>query len=104
MIGTPLPEAGGGPTVAAMKVTMVKKRLADGSECKKCLEATAFLKDKGVWDQIDEIVWYDETADSSPGALLAQQFEMERAPVFIIERKNREPQAIDSVMRAYRML
>lgn len=87
-----------------MKVTMVKKRLADGSECKKCLEATAFLKDKGVWDQIDDIVWFDETAASSAGAVLAQQFEMERAPFFVLERKNREPQAIDSVMRAYRML
>ena len=83
---------------------MVKKRLADGSECKKCLEATAFLKDKGVWDQIDQIVWYDETVDASDGAALAQRFQMERAPFFIIERKNRDPQAIDSVMRAYRML
>ena len=86
-----------------MKVTMVKKRLADGSECNKCKDATEFLKTKGVWDQIDEIVWYDETADSSPGQALAAEHGMERAPFFLIERGGRV-QAIDSVMRVYRML
>jgi hypothetical protein len=29
---------------------------------------------------------------------------MESAPFFVIERPNRDPEAIDSVMRAYRML
>jgi hypothetical protein len=87
-----------------MKVIMVKKRLADGSECRKCQEATDFLKGKGVWDQIDEIVWFDETVQDSPGAALAIEHEMERAPFFVIERRNTPAQAIDSVMRAYRML
>lgn len=87
-----------------MKVTMVKKRLSNGEECRKCAEATEFLKSKGVFDCIDEIVWYDEDDPESPGAILACTFAMERAPFFVVERSGREPQAVDSVMRAYRML
>ncbi|MFT5432249.1 MAG: hypothetical protein ACI9OJ_002948 [Myxococcota bacterium] len=87
-----------------MRVTMVKKRLLDGSECRKCGEATEFLKKKGVFDQLDEIVWFDESDPESAGAKLAREHEMERAPFFIVERKGRDPQAIDSVMRIYRML
>ncbi len=87
-----------------MKVTMVKKRLTDGSECKKCQEATEFLKSKGVWNYIDEIVWYIEDDPNSEGAQLAQTHAMERAPFFVIERNGRPTEAIDSVMRAYRML
>ena len=87
-----------------MKVTMVKKRLSDGSECRKCGEATVFLKEKGVWDMIDTIVWFEENNAQSDGALLAAQHKMERAPFFIIERFGRDAEVIDSVMRAYRML
>ena len=87
-----------------MKVTMVKKRLSDGNECRKCSEATAFLKEKGVWDMIDSIVWYEENNALSDGALLAAKHKMERAPFFIIERPGRDVEVIDSVMRAYRML
>lgn len=87
-----------------MKVTMVKKRLADGSECKKCQEATAFLKQKGVWDNIDDIVWFHEDDPDSPGAVLAREHGVDRAPFFVFERPGRAPEAIDSVMRAYRML
>jgi hypothetical protein len=87
-----------------VKVIMVKKRLSDGSECRKCDEATRFLKDKGVWAMIDEIVWFEESDPQSAGAILAAEHGMERAPFFVIERPNRGPEAIDSVMRAYRML
>ena len=87
-----------------MKVTMVKKRLADGSECNKCKEATEFLQQKGVWAGIDDIVWFDELDPQSPGAVLARELGVVRAPFFVVERPGREPEAIDSVMRAYRML
>lgn len=87
-----------------MKVIMVKKRLLDGEECRKCQEATAFLRQKGVWEHIDEIVWFDEADPDSAGAQLAEEHAMERAPFFLIERPGRPTQAIDSVMRAYRML
>lgn len=87
-----------------MKVIMVKKRLPDGSECNKCREATELLKQKGVWDQIDEIVWALESDPDSPGAVLAAEHGVDRAPFFIFERPGRPPQVVDSVLRAYRML
>jgi len=96
----PVDEGYAGP----MKVIMVKKRLADGTECKKCREASEFLQKKGVFDQIDDIVWFDESDPQSPGATLAEQHAMERAPFFIVQRRGKPDQAIDSVMRVYRML
>jgi len=32
-----------------MHITMIKKRLADGSECCKCREATEHLQSRGLW-------------------------------------------------------
>ena len=87
-----------------MKVTMVKKRLLSGAECPKCVDATEFLKQKGVFDRLDAIVWYDESDPESPGHALAQRFGVERAPFFVVERPGRDPEAIDSVMRAYKLL
>ena len=63
---------------------MVKKRLADGSECRKCVEATTHLRSRGLWDHIDEIVWADEGDGASPGMVLCQQFMVDRAPFFIV--------------------
>jgi len=72
---------GGGSNV---HITMVKKRLADGGECRKCLEATAHLQTRGLWDRIDEIVWADERDAGSAGMVLCQQFMIDRAPFFIV--------------------
>ena len=90
--------------MAPMTVTMVKKRLVDGSVCKKCVEAEDFLKDCGLWNAIDEVVYYEEADPESPGAVLAREHGMERAPFFLFQRPGQPAQAVDSVMRAYRML
>tara|TARA_B100001029_G_C14878049_1_gene348375 strand:- start:355 stop:618 length:264 start_codon:yes stop_codon:yes gene_type:complete len=87
-----------------MKVTMVKKRFEDGSACKKCGEAEEFLRQRGLWDSLDEVVYYDEGDPDSPGAILAKEHGMDRAPFFVFERPNQPAQAVDSVMRAYRMM
>ena len=87
-----------------MRVTMVKKRLLSGEECPKCIEATAFLAGKGVLDQIAEVVWFDETVPGGgPGGALADAHAMARAPFFLVERQGRV-EAIDSVMRVYKLL
>ena len=67
-----------------MHITMVKKRLLDGSECRKCQEATAHLQSRGLWERIDEIVWVDERDAASAGQQLAQQHGVDRAPFFIV--------------------
>jgi hypothetical protein len=87
-----------------MKVTMVKKRLLSGDECPKCREATEFLKSKGVFERLDGIEWFDEADPTSRGHVLAEQFQMERAPFFIVERPGKPAEALDSVMRVYKLL
>ncbi len=68
-----------------MHITMVKKRLADGSECRKCVEATAHLQSRGLWDRIDVIVWAQEDDPSSAGTVLGQQLGVDRAPFFVVK-------------------
>lgn len=67
-----------------MHVTMIKKRLADGSECRKCGEATAYLQSRGLWDRVDEVVWAVEDDPASPGMTLAAEFGVPQAPFFVV--------------------
>lgn len=67
-----------------MHITMVKKRLTDGSECRKCQEASAVLESRGLWDRVDDVVWAQEGDDASPGVVLAARLGVERAPFFIV--------------------
>lgn len=68
-----------------MHITMVKKRLADGSECRKCQEATAHLQSRGLLSRIDEVVWAHENDPASPGMVLGSKFGVERAPFFVVK-------------------
>jgi hypothetical protein len=67
-----------------MRVTMVKKRLKDGSECRKCAEATEHLRARGLFGRIDEVVWALEDDPASPGMVLGARLGVERAPFFIV--------------------
>lgn len=73
-----------------MHIVMVKKRLLDGSECRKCQEATEHLRSRGLWDRIDEIVWADERDAASPGMQLGQQLGVDRAPFFVVREGERD--------------
>jgi len=73
-----------------MTIVMVKKRLADGSECKKCLEATECLKSRGLWDRVDDVVWAREDDPSSPGMVLGAFHGVASAPFFIVSDDGRE--------------
>jgi hypothetical protein len=68
-----------------MHITMVKKRLADGSDCRKCAEATDHLRARGLWDRIDEVVWAAEGDPASPGMVLGARVGVERAPFFVVQ-------------------
>lgn len=67
-----------------MHITMVKKRLADGTECRKCQEATTALQSRGLWQRIDEIVWADERDATSPGMVLGVKLGVAQAPFFVV--------------------
>jgi phosphoadenosine phosphosulfate reductase len=68
-----------------MHVTMVKKRLANGQPCEKCVQAEELLKRRGLWARIDDVVWADESDPSSPGMKMAQEKGVTLAPFFVVK-------------------
>src|SRR5256885_17076456 len=73
-----------------MHVTMVKKKMADGSDCRKCADVTAYLQARGFWDRIDEVVWAHENDPESPGMVLGKRLGIERAPFFVLRDERGE--------------
>jgi hypothetical protein len=73
-----------------MHVTMVKKKLRDGSDCRKCEEATQHLRSRGLWDRIDDVVWALEDDPDSPGMQLGARLGVERAPFFVVRDGTQE--------------
>lgn len=67
-----------------MHITMVKKKLADGTDCRKCGEVTEYLATRGLWGRIDEVVWAHENDPESPGMRLGTRLGVERAPFFVV--------------------
>jgi phosphoadenosine phosphosulfate reductase len=69
---------------------MVKKVLLDGSPCDKCLKAEEYLRKRGLWERIDEVVLAAEAEPDSPGMRLAADRGVELAPFFIVKEGERE--------------
>ena len=67
-----------------MHITMVKKKMKDGSDCRKCAEVTDHLRARGLWERIDEVVWAREDDPTSPGMVLGARLGVERAPFFVV--------------------
>jgi len=71
-----------------MKITLVKKILADGSPCKKCVEVLDKIEAANQMQYIDKIVVANETDGDSEGMRLAAKYDVNRAPFFIVEHAN----------------
>ena len=74
-----------------MKITFVKKITADGQLCQKCAEVQARLENDHLIDRIDETVIADERDANSVGMQLAEKYQVDRAPFFIVEKEGAEP-------------
>jgi phosphoadenosine phosphosulfate reductase len=85
-----------------MHVTMVKKRLASGEPCKKCIEAEDLLRSRGVWGRIDQVVWAVEDEPESEGMQLARQYGVEAAPFFLVKDGGADAVPYSSVLRFMR--
>jgi hypothetical protein len=81
---------------------MVKKTLADGSDCRKCAEATAHLESRGLWDRVDEVVWAREGDPASPGMVLGAKFGVDSAPFFIVRNDEGGERVYTSVLQLVR--
>lgn len=68
-----------------MKITMVKKRLADGSDCRKCKQVSELLDKRGFTEKLDRTVWAEANDKDSEGMRLARLYDVETAPFFIVE-------------------
>ncbi|WKD48487.1 hypothetical protein [Microbulbifer spongiae] len=73
-----------------MKITLVKKVLADGSLCGKCRDVQERLEAKGHLSLIDRTLIADVRDPQSAGITIARQYKVERAPFFIVEREGQE--------------
>jgi phosphoadenosine phosphosulfate reductase len=82
-----------------MHVTMVKKRLANGEPCRKCAQAEDLLRNRGLWDRIDEVVLADEGDPSSPGMQLGARLGVELAPFFIVRESDGQEVVYESVLK-----
>ncbi len=82
-----------------MHITMVKKRKLDGSDCRKCNQATQQLESRGLLGRIDEIVWAVEGDPESPGMKLGTEHGVDNAPFFVVSDDGATPQVYTSVMR-----
>jgi hypothetical protein len=86
-----------------MQITMVKKRSPDGEECAKCAQATAELRNRGLWDRISEVVWAVEGDPASAGNELGTRYGVDRAPFFIVREDGAEKDEVfTSVLRLIR--
>lgn len=70
-----------------MKITLVKKILADGSPCPKCADVEKKLQQSGNIDRIDEILIADVRDPDSAGMKLANDLQVTRAPFFVVEKE-----------------
>jgi hypothetical protein len=75
-----------------MHITFVKKILASGEPCQKCLDVEQRLNKTGQMAQIDEILIADERDTNSPGMLLATELNVPRAPFFVVDRNDADKQ------------
>ncbi len=82
-----------------MRVTMVKKQLLSGEPCKKCVDAEALLKTRGLWPHIDEVVWAVEGDAESAGMKLAVRHGVDLAPFFIVETEGAETRVYTSTLQ-----
>jgi phosphoadenosine phosphosulfate reductase len=82
-----------------MRITMVKKRLESGDPCRKCAQTEDLLRNRGLWDRIDEVVWAVEGEPESPGMVLAERHGVKVAPFFVVSGANGTPVIYESALK-----
>lgn len=80
-------------------VIFVKKVLANGELCQKCTEVSERLDKDGTLDLINYIAIAEEANPDSEGMQLAQKYDVERAPFFIVEEEGGEVLVFDIYFR-----
>lgn len=87
-----------------MHVTMVKKQLSSGADCRKCAMAEGLLRERGLWGHIDRVVWAVEGQPESEGMRLGQRFGVATAPFFVVRDAVGDERAVESTVHLMRSL
>ena len=66
------------------RITLVKKRKADGNLCRKCDDVSRRLQRDGLAARIDRVVIADEREPEGLGMRLAREHDVDRAPFFLV--------------------
>ncbi len=85
-----------------MKIVMVKKQLLCGEPCDKCAQAEKMLRERGVWERIDEVVWAIEGEPESAGMLLGAQYGVNLAPFFVVTQEDGTEKVYRSALRFFK--
>lgn len=80
-----------------MKITLVKKILEDGSPCKKCQDVQNKLDAADQMQFIHNTVIADVRDEQSEGMQFAKQYDVERAPFFIVDKEDGSEPTIHTV-------
>ena len=81
---------------------MVKKRLSNGDPCEKCAQTEDMLRRRGLWNEIDAVVWALEGDDQSAGAALGRKHGVAVAPFFVLNFEDGTETVYTSAMRMIR--
>jgi hypothetical protein len=82
-----------------MKITIVKKIKADGNLCRKSASVLEQLKQEQLLNYIDRIIFAHERKPDSEGLILAAQYQVTRAPFFIVQHDDNSTQVYTSYSR-----
>lgn len=82
-----------------MHITMVKKIFAAGAPCKKCDEAEQLLRNRGVWDRIDDVILAVEDDTESAGMVLGARYGVSLAPFFVVTDDDGSESLYTSVLK-----
>ena len=85
-------------------VVMVKKRLKDGSDCRRCAQIQERIEKDDFGDQISQTLFVEEGKDDTLGARLSKQFKMRTAPFFVITYEDDRVEAVESYFKLKKML
>ena len=78
--------------------------MPDGSLCAKCSEVSERLVKDGLIEKINYIAIADSRQKDSEGMQLAEKYQVERAPFFVIEDENDQVHVFDVYFKFKRYL
>ena len=85
-------------------VVMVKKRMDDGNDCKRCVEIQQRLDSDGVVS-VEKTLYAEEGVEDSDGVQLSKEYGMRTAPFFLVKQPNSENfEAVESYFRLKKMI